>query len=134
MDAAGEWTARPFGRRKVLSEEGKNRHLVVQIDPQQNTGIGADKSAVDQSGLVGHPGVRYERIEHQGFVGDQGGREPSLKYTGRSLNAADSRSFLFSKGGEFYSVQTDESKFGYWHVLYNVSDRPIQLLIRIVKE
>jgi hypothetical protein len=134
VNAAGEWTERPFGRRKILSEEGKNRRLVVQIDPQKNTGIGADKSSADQSGLVGHPGIRYEHIEHQGFVGDQNGLEPSLKYAARGTDAADSRSFLFSKGSEFYSVQTDESKFGYWHVLYNVSDRPIQLLIRVVKE
>ena len=134
MDAAGEWTERPFGRRKILSEEGKNRRLIVQIDPQKNTGIGADKSSVDQSGLVGHPDIRYEQIEHQGFIGGQDGREPSLKYTGRGTNTTDSLSFLFSKGSEFYSVQTDDSKFGYWHVLYNVSDRQIQLLIRVVKE
>lgn len=134
MAAAGEWTERPFGRRKTLSEEGKTRLLVVQIDPQTNTGVGADKSAVDRLGLVGHPGTRYEHIEHQGFVDGQGGREPSLKYTGRSTNGSDPISFLFSEGSEFYSVQTDESRFGYWHVLYNISDRPIQLKIKVVRE
>jgi hypothetical protein len=132
--AAGEWTERPFGRRKILSEEGKIRHMIVQIDPQTNTGVGADKSVVDHLGLVGHPGTRYEHIEHQGFVDGHDGREPSLKYTGRSTNGSEPISFLFSRGGEFYSVQTDDSRFGYWHVLYNVSDRPIQLKIRVVKE
>jgi hypothetical protein len=134
VDAAGDWTERPFGRRKILSEDGKNRLFIVQIDQQKNTGIGAENSSVDQSGLVGHPGIRYELIEHQGFVGGQDGREPSLKYTGRGLDSIDSLTFRFSKGGEFYSVQTDESRFGYWHVLYNISERPIQLQIRVLKE
>jgi len=134
MAMSGEgWIERPYGRKKILSEEGKTSHQIVMIEPGRNTGTGQNPDVLDRFGLVGHPGIFYEHIEHQGFTDDAGRPELSLKYVARGLKSEDPMTFSFSAGSSFYSVQTDESKFGYWHVLSNESNRPIQLKLRVVK-
>jgi hypothetical protein len=82
---------------------------------------------------VGHPGLFYEHIEHEGFVDGSRGSGPTLKYVARGLDSNEPREFLFSSGSSFYSVGTDESKLGYYHTLENIGDRPIQLRLRVVK-
>ncbi len=134
MPETEEWIERPYGRKKILSQEGKTSHQIVQIEPEKDTGIGAGPSDVDQFGLRGHPGVYYEHIEHDGLIGGSDGMEPSLKYVARGLKTIEPVTFLFSTKSSFYSVQMDESKFGYWHLLYNISNKPIQLKLRVVTE
>jgi hypothetical protein len=129
-----EWIERPYGRKKVLSDDGKKILQIILIEPARNTGVGASPELLDEYGLVGHPGVFYEHIEHEGFASGDSSSVLSLKYVARSLNKTDQpREFLFSAGSSFYSVGTDEAKFGYYHTLENVADLPIQLRIRVVK-
>ena len=108
-------------------------HQIILIEPGRNTGTGQKPDVLDQFGLVGHPGIFYEHIEHQGFTDGSESSEPSLNYTARGLKSESPLTFFFASGSEFYSVQTDESKFGYWHVLSNVSKKTIQLKLRVVK-
>jgi len=128
-----KWIQRPYGRKMILSEEGKISHQVILIEPGRNTATGQNPETLDRFGLVGHPGIFYEHIEHEGFAEGMGTPELSLKYVCRGLKSGDPSTFLYAKGSSFYSVQTDESKFGYWHVLSNESDRPIRLRLRVVK-
>ncbi len=129
------WIERPYGRKKILSEEGKLSHQLIQIDPGKNTGTGQKPEVVDRFGLVGHPGIYYEHIEHQGFTDGSESSEPSLKYVARALKSeGDPQTFFFAKGSSFYSVLSDESKFGYWHTLSNESkNKALQLKLRVVK-
>jgi hypothetical protein len=128
-----KWIERPYGRKRILLEEGKMSHQVILIEPARNTGTGQNPEILDRFGLVGHPGIFYEHIEHEGFTDGSGTHELSLKYAARGLKSENPLTFLFAKGSSFYSVQTDEAKFGYWHVLSNESDRTIQLKLRVVK-
>ena len=118
----------------MLSDDGKIIHQIVVIEPGRNTGRGASPELLDENGLVGHPGILYEHIDHEGF--EDGGMtpEPSLKFVSRSLDKSTKPiEFLFSKGSSFYSVGMDEKKLGYYHTLENISQRPIQLWIRAEK-
>jgi len=131
---SSEWIERPYGKKKVLSDDGKTIHQIVVIEPGRNTGKGASPELLDEFGLVGHPGIFYEHIEHEGFEDGSLGSEPTLRYVGRALHKSDKpNEFLFSKGSSFYSVGTDEAKQGYFHTLENIGGRPIQLRIRAVK-
>ncbi|MFI5420362.1 MAG: hypothetical protein ACHQ1H_05295 [Nitrososphaerales archaeon] len=128
-----KWIERPYGRKMIISEDGKTSHQIILIDPGKNTATGQKPELVDKFGLVGHPGIFYEHIEHQGFLDGSESLEPSLKYVARGLKSEDPLTFFFAKGSAFYSVQSDESKFGYWHVLSNESRKTIQLKLRVVK-
>jgi len=131
---SSNWIERPYGRRKVLSDDGKTIHQIVVIEPGRNTGKGASPDLLDEYGLVGHPGILYEHIDHEGFEDGGTAPEPSLKYVGKSLDKSTKPvEFLFSKGSSFYSVGMDEKKLGYYHTLENISQRPIQLRIRAEK-
>jgi hypothetical protein len=131
--AEENWIERPYGRKKIISEDGKISHQLVLIDPGKNTGTGVTPDLVDKFGLVGHPGIFSEHIEHEGFLDRSESHEPSLKYVARGLKSEDPLTFFFAGGSAFYSVQTDEAKFGYWHVLSNESKKTIQLKLRVVK-
>jgi len=129
-----EWIERPYGRKKILSDDGKRIQQIILIEPGRNTGVGASPELLDEYGLVGHPGIFYEHIENEGVVNGNSGSSPSLKYVARSINKTDKpREFLFPTGSSFYSVGTDEAKFGYYHTLENISDQIIQLRLRVVK-
>jgi len=129
-----EWTERPYGRKKIIKDEGNRIHQIVVIEPGRNTGMGASTELLDSFGLVGHPGIFFEHIEHEGFTDGTKESKPSLKYVERSLRGSDKpQEFLFSPGSSFYSVGTDESKFGYYHTLENIADKPIQLNLHVVK-
>jgi hypothetical protein len=149
------WIDRPYGRKKLLAEEGKLSHQLVLIEPGRNTGRGANPDLLDEFGLVGHPGIFYEHIEHEGFavqsnrqgsshdaadtsdlpeLSNIAASSPSLKYVARSLEKSENpREFLYSSGSAFYSVGTDEQKFGYYHTLENVAGATIQLRLRVMK-
>jgi hypothetical protein len=128
-----KWIQRPYGRKLIVSEEGKVSHQIIVIEPGRNTGTGQNPEALDKFGLVGHSGIFYEHIEHQGFTDYTETNEPSLKYVARGLKSEDPLTFFFAAGSAFYSVQSDESKFGYWHVLSNEAKKPIKLKLRVVK-
>jgi hypothetical protein len=131
---SSEWIQRPYGRKKVLSDDGKTIHQIVVIEPGRNTGKGASPELLDDFGLVGHPGIFYEHIEHEGYEDGTSESKPTLKYIARAFHKSDKPvEFIFSKGSEFYSVGTDEAKQGYFHNLENIGARPIQLRIRAVK-
>ena len=117
----------------MVSEEGKVSHQLIEIEPGRDTGTGQNLEALDKFGLVGHPGIFYEHIEHQGFADGTRSNEPSLKYVARGLKSTDPLTFFFAAGSAFYSVQSDESKFGYWHVLSNEATKPVKLKLRVVK-
>jgi len=130
-----EWITRPYGRKMLLWDDGTKVHQIIVIGPGRNTGTGASPELLDSYGLVGHPGIFYEHIEHEGFSdGSPCGSEPNLKYVARSLVETDKpREFLFSPGSSFYSVGTDESKFGYYHTLENISQKSIKLNLHVIK-
>jgi hypothetical protein len=129
-----EWIDRPYGRKRVLSDDGKTVHQLIFIEPGRNTGTGASPELVDEYGLVGHPGIFYEHIEHEGFADGTKDSGPSLKYVARGLDKSEKpKEFLFSQGSSFYSVGTDKSKFGYYHTLENIAKSTIQLRLRVVK-
>src|SRR4029077_20790616 len=106
-----KWIERPHGRKRIVSEEGKMSHQIILIKPGRNTGTGQKPDALDQFGLVGHPGIFYEHIEHQGFTDGLDSTELSLKYAARGLKSESPINFFFASGSSFYSVQSDESKF-----------------------
>jgi hypothetical protein len=131
---SSNWIERPYGRKKVLSDDGKTIDQIVVIEPGRNTGKGASPELMDEYGLVGHPGILYEHIDHEGFEEWEIAPEPSLKFVSRSLDKSTKpNEFLFSKGSSFYSVGMDEKKLGYYHTLENISQRPIRLRIRAEK-
>lgn len=128
------WIERPYGRKKVLSDDGKMINQIIVIEPGRNTGTGASPELLDDYRLVGHPGLYYEHIEHEGNLDGSKSSGPTLKYVARSLDKSSKpQEFLFSPGSSFYSVGTDESKFGYYHTLENVGTSPIQLRLRVSK-
>lgn len=115
----------------MLSDDGKVVDQIAVIEPGRNTGKGVSADLLDEFGLVGHPGIIYEHITHEGFEGGESVPEPSLKFVARSFDKSSlPMEFLFSKGSSFYSVGMDEKKLGYYHTLENVSQKPIQLRIR----
>jgi len=128
---SSDWIERPYGKKRVLSDDGRIIDQVVIIEPSRNTGKGVSPDLLDEYGLVGHPGTLYEHITHEGFEGGENPPEPSLKFVARNFDKSSPPSeFLFAKGGSFYSVGMDEKKLGYYHTLENISQKPIQLRIR----
>jgi hypothetical protein len=104
------------------------------IEPGKNTAKGGSSELLDAFGLVGHPGIFYVHIEHEG--NEDGGKStgPTLKYVARNMEESSRpHEFLFSAGSSFYSVGTDELKFGYYHSLENISTAQVRLRLRIAK-
>lgn len=119
-----EWEKRPYGRR---TDDG-----FLQIDPGNNTSIGASAEELDRYRFRGHPGILFEHVEHLGYFDGEQNDEFTLLYRFRAKNIDEIIEQRFKRGSKFYSVQTDEAKTGYWHRLENTSNRII--LLKIDKE
>jgi len=120
-----EWIERPYGRRGLT---------LLQIDPGKDTSIGARAEELDGYGLRGHPGILFEHVEHLGYFGSEQNDEYTLLYRFRAKTVDEIIEQRFKRDSKFYSVQTDEAKTGYWHLLKNISNRVILLKIDKEKE
>jgi hypothetical protein len=118
--------ARPYGARLKINSATQ----LVIIAPHTNTAAGIEATNLDKDGLRGHPGEAKEMVQFLGFVGDkQVTNTKPLLYHFRDRAGAIATEGL-TPGSVFDSVSGNGS-VGFWHVLENVSDTPIMLMITV---
>lgn len=121
----------PYGSELPLGENSYHSTIIV-IAPHTDTAAGISKDKLSERGMRPHDNIAWEQVTFLGYLGGQIPDEHfSLLYIFENKNGVlEDR--MYSMGSEFYSV-LDNGKKGFNHVLKNVSDTPIVLLIRAEK-